>query len=108
MHGTTHQSIDDARREAYSMRLEDIDVSRPELFRTNAMWPYFERLRKEAPVHYCKDSMFGPYWSVTKYNDIMEIETNHAMFSAAAVGSPAALSMSTTVRPPQFWIVWLK
>ena len=28
--------------------------------------------------------MFGPYWSVTKYNDIMEIETNHAVFSSAA------------------------
>ena len=28
--------------------------------------------------------MFGPYWSVTKYNDIMDIETNHAVFSSAA------------------------
>src|SRR5437660_11695449 len=47
-------------------------------------WPYFARRRREVPVHYCKDSMFGPYWSVTKYNDIMDIETNHAMFSSAA------------------------
>jgi cytochrome P450 len=28
--------------------------------------------------------MFGPYWSVTKYNDIMAIDTNHATFSSAA------------------------
>jgi cytochrome P450 len=28
--------------------------------------------------------MFGPYWSVTKYNDIMDIETNHSVFSSAA------------------------
>ena len=35
-------------------------------------------------MHYCKDSVFGPYWSVTKYNDIMDIETNHAVFSSAA------------------------
>jgi cytochrome P450 len=27
--------------------------------------------------------MFGPYWSVTKYNDIMDIDTNHAVFSSA-------------------------
>ena len=81
MHGT-HKSIDDARREAYSMRLEDIDVSRPELFRSNAMWPYFERLRKEAPVHYCPLSRVGPYWSVTRYKDIMHVETNHAIFSS--------------------------
>jgi hypothetical protein len=51
MHGA-HEPIDDARLEAYSMRLEDIDVSRPELFRRNTIWPYFERLRGEAPVHY--------------------------------------------------------
>jgi cytochrome P450 len=28
--------------------------------------------------------MFGPYWSVTRYNDIMEIETNHSVFSSAS------------------------
>ena len=30
-----------------------------------------------------RDSEFGPYWSVTKYNDIMAIDTNHAVFSSA-------------------------
>ena len=70
--------------EAYSMPLEDFDPGDPELFRTDTFWPYFDRLRKEEPVHYCKDSMFGPYWSVTKYNDIMDVETNHAVFSSAA------------------------
>ena len=66
------------------MPLEQFDPGDPELFRTDTFWPYFDRLRREAPVHYCKDSMFGPYWSVTKYNDIMEIETNHAVFSSAS------------------------
>ena len=64
--------------------LEEFDPGDPELFRTDSFWPYFDRLRKEDPVHYCKDSMFGPYWSITKYNDIMDIETNHAVFSSAA------------------------
>src|SRR6266403_4732341 len=73
-----------ARDRAYCIPLEDIDVGHPELFRTDSFWPYFDRLRREAPVHYCKDSLFGPYWSVTKYNDIMDIETNHAVFSSAA------------------------
>jgi len=88
MHGTidlagdTHQSA--ARDKARSIPLADIDVSHPELFRTDSFWPYFDRLRQEDPVHYCKDSMFGPYWSVTKYNDIMDIETNHSVFSSAA------------------------
>lgn len=71
-----------ARKKAFSMPLEDIDVAQPQLFRDNVMWPYFERLRRDAPVHYCKDSQFGAYWSVTKYKDIMAVDTNHAVFSS--------------------------
>src|ERR1700754_4504738 len=75
---------DAARERAFSLPLEQSDPGHPELFRSDTLWPYFDRLRKEDPVHYCKDSMFGPYWSVTRYNDIMDIETNHAAFSSAA------------------------
>jgi cytochrome P450 len=71
-----------AAAQAWSMPLEDIDVANAELFRTDTMWPYFERLRKEDPVHYCRDSEHGPYWSITKYNDIMAVDTNHAAFSS--------------------------
>lgn len=71
-----------AREKAFSMPLEDIDVAQPQLFKDNVMWPYFERLRRDAPVHYCKDSQFGAYWSVTKYKDIMAVDTNHAVFSS--------------------------
>src|ERR1700726_4979047 len=74
----------DARERALALPLEQFDPGDPELFRSDTFWPYFDRLRREDPVHYCKDSMFGPYWSITKYNDIMEIETNHAVFSSAA------------------------
>ena len=88
MHGTIDPGVDSHRKaaadKAWSMPLDEIDVSQPELFRTDSFWPYFDRLRREAPVHYCKDSMFGPYWSVTRYNDIMDIETNHSVFSSAA------------------------
>ena len=88
MHGTidlVQNPLQEAARErAYSIPLEQFDPGDPELFRSDTFWPYFDRLRQEAPVHYCTDSMFGPYWSITKYNDIMEIETNHAVFSSAA------------------------
>src|ERR1044071_3777481 len=73
-----------ARERATALPLAEFDPGDPELFRTDTFWPYFDRLRKEDPVHYCKDSMFGPYWSVTRYNDIMEIETNHSVFSSAS------------------------
>ena len=88
MHGTIDQTGDDhlreAREKANAMPLADFDPANPELFRSDTHWPYFDRLRKEDPVHYCKDSMFGPYWSVTKYNDIMAVDTNHGVFSSAA------------------------
>jgi len=69
-------------KDPYSIPLEDIDVSQRELFRSNTMWGYFDRLRKEDPVHYCKDSEFGPYWSVTKFEDIMTVEGKHNIFSS--------------------------
>ncbi|MFX7701401.1 hypothetical protein ABTJ88_19390, partial [Acinetobacter baumannii] len=83
MYGTIEQTGEDAlraaREKAYARRLEDFDPGDPELFRSDTFWPYFDRLRKEDPVHFCKDSMFGPYWSVTKYNDIMAVDTNHGV-----------------------------
>ena len=72
----------DARERAWSMPISEINVADPLLFQTDTMWPYFERLRKEAPVHRQTEHEFGPYWSVTKYNDIMEVDTNHQVFSS--------------------------
>ena len=73
-----------AREHAFSTPLKQFNPGDPELFRSDTFWPYFDRLRQEEPVHYCQDSIFGPYWSVTKYNDIMDIDTNHAVFSSAS------------------------
>ena len=69
-------------QDPWSIPLDKIDVSQPALFRDDAFWPYFERLRKEDPVHWCSESRFGPYWSVTKFNDIMAVDTNHKQFSS--------------------------
>src|SRR5256884_5972295 len=108
MHGTIDLAADPhqraARDKAYSIPLEDIDVGHPELFRTDSFWPYFDRLRKEDPVHYCsKDAVFGPYWSVTKYNDIMEIETNHAVFSSdSKLGGITVRDAPVELRRPMF------
>ena len=74
--------LDQARAEAYEMPLDQIDLSVAERFRNNTLWPFFERIRAEDPVHYTAEHEFGPYWSVTKYNDIMAVDTNHAVFSS--------------------------
>jgi len=66
----------------YAVSLDRIDVSQAELYEHDAHWGFFERLRKEDPVHYCADSEYGPYWSVTKFDDIMHVEKNHQIFSS--------------------------
>ncbi|MDA8953910.1 cytochrome P450 [Pseudomonadales bacterium] len=76
---TVLQMID---HEAKDVPLEDIDVSQRELWVQDRKWDYFTRLRNEAPVHFCKDSEFGPYWSVTRFADIMEVEANWQSFSS--------------------------
>ena len=72
-----------ARERAYSMPLEEIEVADDELFRTDTMWPYFERLRREDPVHRSNHPLHGPYWSITKYHDIVAVDSNHQEFSSA-------------------------
>jgi len=62
--------------------LDELDISLPQRFQDNTFWPFFERMRKEDPVHYCKDSLFGPYWSITKYNDIMTVDKDFETFSS--------------------------
>ncbi len=72
----------DARAAAYAEPLETLDPAQPELFQQDIMWPYFERLRKEDPVHFTPDSLYGPYWSITKFNDIVAVDTDHKTFSS--------------------------
>ncbi len=66
----------------YDVPLAQIDVSQSALYEKDLFWPYFERLRKEDPVHYCANSDFGPYWSITKFDDIVYVEKNHDLFSS--------------------------
>ena len=73
----------DHRALAYSMPLDKIDVSDPRLYYDDVWQPYFERLRREDPVHYTPESPYGPYWAVTKYRDIVQVEVNHKVFSSS-------------------------
>ncbi|WP_293678674.1 cytochrome P450 [uncultured Phenylobacterium sp.] len=94
---------DQARDAAYSTPLEDFHPGDPELFLNDAHWPYFERLRAEAPVHWCHRGEFGPYWSVAKYNDIMAVDTNHEVFSSdAALGGITIRDARPDLRRPSF------
>ena len=70
-------------RDPWTIPLDQIDVTDARIFQ-NDVWPdWFARLRRDDPVHFTPDSQFGPYWSVTRYKDIMKVETNPAVFSSA-------------------------
>jgi cytochrome P450 len=64
--------------------LDRIDVSDPRLFQDDVWYDWFARLRRDDPVHYTAESQFGPYWSVTRYKDIMQLETNPKVFSSGS------------------------
>jgi cytochrome P450/ferredoxin-NADP reductase len=64
------------------LELTDIDVSNPFLWRQGSWESYFRRLRAESPVHYRADSAFGPFWSVTRYDDIVTVDKDFETFSA--------------------------
>ncbi len=72
----------DPLRDPSAVALDEIDPSHPDLFQADTVMPYFERLRTEDPVHYHERSMFGPYWSVTRYDDIMYVDSHHELFSS--------------------------
>jgi len=90
----------EARERAWSMPLDQIDVADPALFLNDSHWSYFERLRREDPVHYAVNEEHGPYWSITKYKDIMDIDTNHQVFSSE--GGITIADGSAEFRMPMF------
>ena len=71
-----------AAKAAYNQPLETLNPAQPALFRDDTMWTIFERLRKEDPVHYTPESDYGPYWSITKYHDIVAVDTDYQTFSS--------------------------
>ncbi|MFN3513973.1 MAG: cytochrome P450 [Phenylobacterium sp.] len=98
----------DARARAYATPLDQLNPAQPALFQADQMWWNFERLRKEDPVHFTAESEYGPYWSITKYNDIMAVDTNHQVFSsepgitiAEQQGDQGPLPMFIAMDPPK-------
>ena len=76
--------IGDPLGDPWSMPIASIDVSDARIFQTD-VWPdWFARLRRDDPVHFTPDSQFGPYWSITKFKDIMKVETTPQVFSSAS------------------------
>ena len=99
-----------ARAEAFSMPIEQIDPGTPTYFENDTVGHYFERLRRDDPVHYCDSPLYGPYWSITRFKDIMQVDTNHGIFSSdwsnggiaiTQMPSEQQLQMFIAMDPPQ-------
>jgi cytochrome P450 len=87
--------------DVWTMPLAKIDVSDPSLYQNDTWYPYFERLRREDPVHFVADSFYGPYWALTKYKDIMHCEVNHGLFSSE-IGGIVILDRQEDTHRPSF------
>ena len=93
----------DAHRDAWTVPLDEIDVSNPFLYQDNTWEPFFARLRRDDPVHYTHDGIYGSFWSITKYRDIMAVDTNHKVFSSdAMLGGIVIRDVPMDSRRPSF------
>ena len=70
--------------EASDLALEDINPLNPHLFRENRWQSHFSRLRAEDPVHFNELESSGRYWSLTKYDDIRNVNSDWKRFSSAS------------------------
>jgi cytochrome P450 len=84
----------------YSIPLAELDPSDGRLFQNQQHWAYFERLRAEDPVHFVDSDQFGPFWSITRFQDIVYVDSHHDLFSSEpsiVIGEP-----EIDFQPPMF------
>jgi cytochrome P450 len=72
---TAALNVDDA--------VNPLDVSRAEMYRDHLWEEPFRHLREEAPVYWCEQSEFGPYWSVSSYKSIQHVESLPEIYSSS-------------------------
>ena len=77
---------------------EALDVGRAELYAEHRWQEPFRWLREHAPVHYCADSKHGPYWSVSTYQPIVDIEARPEIFSSSHRNGVTSITIAE--RPP--------
>lgn len=87
--------------EATELALEEINPLNPHLFRENRWQDHFRRLRREDPVHFNELGSAGRYWSLTRWEDIREAESDAETFSSAhgiTLGPPVTSELAQSVQ----------
>ena len=89
--------------QATAPAVDPFDVSRAELYRDDTWHAPFAQLRAEAPVYRCEHSDYGPYWSVSTYKPIVEVESLPEIYSSEVGGITLAdFIPESDVRMPMF------
>jgi cytochrome P450 len=81
---------------------DPLDVSRPELYRDDNWHAPFRALRRDSPVRFTPQSAFGPYWSVSAYQPIVEVESRPDLYSSEAGGITIADLVEGDLKMPMF------
>ena len=68
---------------AYDIPLAEILPVSPRLWSENKWQECFERLRAEDPVHFNETETAGRFWSLTRYQDIKDVDSDWQNFSSA-------------------------
>ena len=67
---------------AWELPIEDINPVSPRLFQEDKLWDYFKRLREEDPVHFNETELAGRFWSLTRYEEIKQVDSDWENFSS--------------------------
>ena len=67
------------------LALDILDVGEPHRWQDNydRVLKDFAAMRAEGPVHWCPESIYGPYWNVVSHQHIMEVEGRPDIFSSS-------------------------
>lgn len=62
---------------------DDADLADPDTYTSGVPHATFARLRREDPVHWTTEADGSGFWSVTRYQDVLDVSRDVATFSSA-------------------------
>ena len=75
------------------------DMARPELYASIDVLETFKTMREHDPIHFAENPHFGPMWHITRYKDIVAVDTDHKRFSSSDQFGGIQID-DAVVRPP--------
>ena len=102
---TMTASTQTARERIQALPLDQLNPADIQYFVDDTVGHVFDRLRSEDPVHHSHSPIpeLGDYWSVTRYQDIMHVDTHPEIFSSDwSLGGITLFNPAESDRLPMF------